>query len=1245
MDAAVGQSPPFGREPLDLPPIGAVDNDALTEDDMMQFVSSAVDAGGGLVGHNTSSFNGLLSEGIPQILTKAFDISKRFKDERTDTANDRRRESVEVSMKFTDVKIGKPSYAMYETGKIQPMYPNYARISDKTYAGKLEMGVEVALTAFYSDKSQETKAVTVPKAIIANIPIMVGCERCHTWNLTREARKGLQEDPNESGGYFIARGTEWVVDWLENISFNTLHVYKKMAPAERVRGEFISQPGGAFENSSQVIIRYMAKGSLTIELNSTKFSRTQMPFYLMFRLLGVTSDREIFEHIVYDVAGETKVAQMMRETVEGAVHHIDPAYAEVHTEVDRARLLEFMAVRLSTFVTNPTAYKTDEEAVKYLNGNLADIIDRIFLPHLGQGPGDRAMKLRYLGMLIHKTLLVDRGILEPTDRDSYSNKRVHGAGVSIAKAFKTQFNNSIVIPVLKSLRRLLRATEFEALLDNTIITAVSNEMKSADLDRTLEQAITSGNKTIQVRRKAMTNRVSSQALERKNPANYHSALRGVSTFNASKAAAKQTERADKMRRVHSSYIGYICVSKSADTGEMVGMKKELALTATVCEASNPRPLIAHLRGDPAVTPAEAVETPHISQKTLACIFVNGVWVGCCADASRLVARYRALRRASQVVPPRATIVWNSVTDDIEFLLDVGRLTRPLLVVDSNLDEYVAARRRKEAGARFVQNVRLTPAHVAQLRAGALTIEDLRAAGVLEWVTPQEAENCLLAPSLDVLRRDRHDPAARYTHCDVEQAIFGLSALVSPLGNHTQPARVTYETNHARQSGGWYCFSAPFRVEKNRFFQHYCEVPLVRTLAYNWLYPNGMNTIVAYMAEGFNQEDSAIVKKSFAQRGGFAGAFYRYEKKELEKDCEFRTPDPAVTKNLRPGASYEKLVDGFTPPGTIVEDGDVVIGCVKKVTAAEGRRGGEAGYQYLDVSEVYRGSEPAVVTNVYTPHGPHDNRFAIVKLRFHRHMGVGDKMSSRAGNKSIMSREAPECDLPYDENGMTPDIIINPHSIPSRMTIGQMFETTLGLRCQEEGVVTDGTSHRKISIDEVAALLAQHGLRYTGKTRLFHGETGEHIDSAIFMGPTFHQRLQKFVKDDEYAVGAYGSTDPLTGQPLDGKNARGGLRVGEMEAWVLQAQGSMMALSEKIFTDSDGRKQTVCRRCGGPAIHNAAQGVYRCPVCRENADLGSLDSCKASVVFQQEMRAANVKVTLGTRPREFEEPAPAAAGPA
>lgn len=234
---------------------------------------------------------------------------------------------------------------------------------------------------------------------------------------------------------------------------------------------------------------------------------------------------------------------------------------------------------------------------------------------------------------------------------------------------------------------------------------------------------------------------------------------------------------------------------------------------------------------------------------------------------------------------------------------------------------------------------------------------------------------------------------------------------------------------------------------NRFFQFYNEMPLVKTIAHNYVIPNGLNTIVAYMIYGgYNQEDSVIVSQSFIDRGGFAGTFYREEKVELESDIEsFGKPDPLITKNLKPGANYEKLVDGFVPVGTVVKKGDIIIGKVAKIRGEKDELN-----KYIDRSVMYGFDEPAVVDAVMRPHGPNDEIFGLMRLRYERNLNIGDKMSSRSGNKGIAALALPTSDMPFTEDGLQPDLIVNPHSHPSRMTNGQMIETTVGQQMPYRG---------------------------------------------------------------------------------------------------------------------------------------------------------------------------------------------------
>lgn len=1218
--------------------ISTVKNESLTKKDMLSFINAVVEQNG-LIGHNLEGYNELVESGINKIMTQLFDIDRTI-------SNDKERDPIKtfrIRIKFYNVHVGKPKCTTYITGKCEELLPATARITGLPYSGSITLKATAILTANFEDGHSEEKITDIPSFQIGEFPIMIGSVKCNTYNIPRNALKELHEDPNDLGGYFIAKRGEYIVDLLENIRYNSIHTHIQMGYKEYVRSEFLSQPGGAFENSSMLTIRYNENNQITIEINSTVSEKVKLPFYIIYRLFGITSDREIAKTIVFDINDNSIITEKILEILEVAFHLSDTNYTNLIYELNREKIIQSIADKISKYLTSQSTIKTEGD-IQRINGDVLKNLDSVILPHMGQSEHSRIKKLRFIGLLIHKTLLVHFGILSPIDRDSYRNKRVHGSGISLAKAFKTQVNNSIVMPIYKQFKKELKSNTWSDITQKTVTDTFQSALSTSDLNKAMEQAITSGNKTIIIKRRAATNRVSSQALERKNILNTFSALRTVVTQNAGNSS-KQTERADMMRRVHPTYTGYICVAQSADSGEKVGMRKQLAMTANVCIAADVLPLKTILKEE--IIPIEQIRHEDMLHKKLARIFINGEWIGCSPDAYSLVNKYRNLRRQGQRVEPRTTIFWDTTVNEVEFWLDVGRLIRPLLIVDSNIEEYTKAMNdihNKVPGAKrieFVQNIRFTKDHVRKLKKKEISLNDLLEEGIVEYIAPEEHENCLIAESIDELFKNKNNVTMQYSHCDIEQSILGLAALMSPYGNHTQPARITHSTNHARQSGGWYALNFPFRTDKNRFFQFYNEIPLVKTFTHDItnnghsLIPsNGSNVIIAYASYGGNnQEDSAIVNQASIDRGLFNGAFFRYEMVELKKGEIFTNPDIAITKNLKPNASYEKLGEkGFIRRGSIVRYGDVIIGRVAKITRLPSD---QHMYQYTDKSVVYRLSEPAVVEDILTPRGVNDEIFGIIKLRYERPLRTGDKLSSRCGNKSIVATMLSQSDMPFTESGMTPDLIINPHSFPSRMTIGQLIETTVGKICSRRGTLTDGTSFLPIDHFQIIEELLKLGYRYNGLERMYNGQTGEYLDSAIFIGPNLEERIQKFVLDDEQVVAGSGPTDATTGQPLGGKHVQGGLRVGEMENWGLASHGAMLNMYEKLSIDSDGRTVYICRNCGNFAVYNEYKNIYICKSCDEYADIASVDSSKTAVLFLEELAASCVGVRAGVTPREFE----------
>jgi DNA-directed RNA polymerase beta subunit len=434
-------------------------------------------------------------------------------------------------------------------------------------------------------------------------------------------------------------------------------------------------------------------------------------------------------------------------------------------------------------------------------------------------------------------------VLEPTDRDSYRNKRVAAAGTSVAKSFKSNFNIAIAQEVRKQLTKEFKNTPFSQV---PLAEAVKSAINSDDLERLLTQSIVNGNKTITIKRIEMTNRLSSQTLYHKNDMNVKSTLNSINAANSN--SNKQNERADEMRRVHPTYLGYIDISQSADTGEKVGMTKQLACTASVCGASSSFNLKAKLRADPDIMDLDNITPSQITEQELAKVFVNGDWVGCCRRSHELARKYRNKRR-HDAIHHLTTIVWEPLIREVYFWTDVGRLMRPLVIVYNNLEEYVDNWRNGDRSIKFHQWVKLTKQHIVGLQNGTTSMDDLRKSRVIEYISPEEQESALVANNIDVLRGHEHDLQRMYTHCDVDQAIFGIVTLAAPLANHSNAVRNTMYTNHRKQSAGWFALNYPYRIDKNTTLQWYCERPIISVIADALTYPNGHNCIVALALHG------------------------------------------------------------------------------------------------------------------------------------------------------------------------------------------------------------------------------------------------------------------------------------------------------------------------------------------------------------------------------------------------------------
>lgn len=1183
----------------------------------------------GLARHHIDSFNNFTAEGVHQIITKLFAIKNDgMKNMLNKTPEDKEIDTISFDVRFTGAYLQPPMKVMRASGFKVPMDPYYARINNMTYSADLSVDVEAKAIAVRKDGKEITKTATIKNHRIAGIPIMVRSAYCHTYNKTKEELVQMKEDPNDEGAYFIINGGEWVIDSTENITYNHAHCHKNRHQGELSRLHFISKPGDAYENSSETILRYMSSGSITVEINSTKFSKIYIPFYIIYVLYGMTSDKEMAQTIVYDVSGgrdsrdlptttSPHVTRKMLDMIDRAFAVEDKVFGHLKTERNKDRLYDMFSTMIHTYVKNPN-YKKDDNAVRFLHYDLMATIDRELLPHIGTDPSVRIKKLWYLGHMINRLLRTELGDLLPTDRDSYRNKRLHSAGVLYPKTFKKFVNVAVIMPAKNLMKKTFEDVSFSRVnLEELVRQAISQ----SELERALIQAITTGNKSIiKLGQQNLTNRMVSQIMNRKNPLNSVAILRTVRSPNGSSAQSKQNERADLMRRVHSTYDGYICVTKSADSGENVGIVKELAISASVSMASSSANLKLILKEDPLIKPIDKI--PPYKIVGMSKVFVNGDWIGCADFGYEVAEKYHALRRAGQI-DRKTTVHWEIESDEVKFWVDFGRMLRPLLIVAVNPETNE-------------QDILLTKQHIYDLRAKRITISDLEEEGILEYISAEEQENCLIAYSIDYLRDHKYDwhPDAskrktdkpiQFTHCEIEQAIVGLTALSSPYANHSQPVRITYQTNMGKQTCGKYALNYPYRTDKDGFLQINNEVPLIRTMVSDYIPSNGQNCIVAFYPSGYNQEDSIETNQQSRNRTTFSGSRLYMEKRKIEENEIVRTPDATLTAD-RKNASYEKLVKGTVQEGVLIEKNDVMIGIVVQLSKSEG----SGKYEYADRSVVYDFDEPAIVEMVVDGQNAEGERFIKVKLRMYRPFIVGDKVASRAGNKGINGAFRSQGSLPFTEDGLTPDICVNPLAFPSRMVVSQIIETVAGLVCIKDGYTKDGTMFMPIGIDILVERMKELGFRDGGKRKMFNGR-GEEITVDIYIGPNYYQRLQKFVIDT-LRISMTGPTSAYSRQPTEGKKSKGGMRLGEMEKDTIAGHGAMDSLHEKFYMDSDGFDMYACANCGSTeVVVNPKENIYKCPNCEDVADIRKVPSAWTTNVMMKTLGALNIGMKVGLEP--------------
>jgi DNA-directed RNA polymerase II subunit RPB2 len=1233
--------------------------DKLREEDLKIYLDAHV-VEKGLSNLHIDSFNNLCANGIHQIICDLFSVEGSVSIENSKIQKSiPNLKTVKFTVTFNNVEIHKPTKNNNDPTENNILYPQEARKLEANYSGAIYIKFTVMAEGFVegSNKPIERSAES-SNVKIGNMPIMVGSNRCNLDGFDPKKRAELGEDPNDKGGYFIIKG-EWVVNMLESRIFNYPHIFRNLGHRNEItRTEIITKQGDAYENSSEMKIRLMTDNGLYITFSSNRFLKDlNIPFYVIFMLMGMHTDKEIFDNIVYGYNPNDVISNHMVTILRLARSITGPQFAEIQkmTSIDdlRQKFVEIVAKHYISTVkkTDMTEVMDLNKTIAHLNSNILSILDKVVMTQVGTSSDKRHEKLRHLGDIIHSQLLTEMEIKASTDRDSFKNKRLNTSGQSLAKVFKQYFNLFIVQKIRLGLSKAFKNTDFNSV---DLVREVVGSFRVEDIEAAIIKSINTGNEEIKINNKSVANRLASEQLHRKNQLNTISTQRTLRV--ASTTSSHQDQRADEMRRVHPSPMFVVCPIQSAPTGESVGMVKQLAISAFIVEAGQSQVLIDFINRDSELIKISDTLPEYIYENKLTKVFVNGRWLGCVKKPYNFIYRYKQYRRKyyfdqetkkykksdRYLINQHTTINWDTSTGKIHFWLDTGRAMYPMLVVRNNseLDPIgqmiLGSTYDKINNKNFRQDLVIDLDSITKVAAKEISAADIHAMGYVDYCSPEELENCLVAENLEQLRKYRDDPAMQFTHCAIPEALVGVPALTCPYADHNQPPRITFQTTQRKQTCGIYALNWAHRYDKHAVVQLRNQLPHAYTLANKYTYPDGVNAIVATIARATNQEDSLEANTHAMQAGLYACIAGNYEKVTRENTEEFRIPKAIEVVEFNQYGDYSKLDNtGVVKIGKMLDKNTVLVG---KVQLQKEEIGGK---KYKDQSAIYGKNEPAIVTDIVAGNDEKEGKeFRKIVYFSSRICGTGEKFSSRHGQKGMTSIDLSQADMPMTESGLSPDLCMNPHAIPSRMTIGQKIETVISKLNALKGTFSDATIFTKVDPHAARKELRKFGYDPKGTERMYNGATGLWIDVKIFIGPTFYQRLQKFGAEEIYAVSS-GPTCSLTRQPLEGRSKSGGLRTGEMEIHCYVSQSNPRFMMEKIREDSDGAMTYACANCGNRTpIVNEKQNILICDICRKNgieSDIVAIPGCWASnILFPNEVNACGIGMKVIVAPYEFKE---------
>lgn len=1210
------------------------DDQSITPEDCWLVISSFFQEKG-LVSQQLDSFDEFIETTIQELV---WEDSHLILDQPAQHTSEDDHENRRYEINFGKIYISKPTQTEGD-GTTHPMFPQEARLRNLTYSSPLY--VDMTKRVFKSDdnnrKDDELEWIEErvenespdTKVYLGKVPIMLRSKFCMLRDLAEHEFYELKECPYDMGGYFVINGSEKVLIAQERSAANIVQVFKKAAPSPI---SHVAEIRSALEKGSRLISSIQIKlygrddkGTSGRTIKATlPYIKEDIPIVIVFRALGIVPDGDILEHICYD-ANDWQMLEMLKPCVE-----------EGFVIQEQEVALDFIGRRGVLGIKR-------EKRIQYAK----DILQKELLPNITQDEGFATRKAFFLGYMVNRLLLCALERKEPDDRDHFGRKRLDLAGPLLANLFRILFKK-LTRDIYNYMQRCVENDkEFNLTL----------AVKSQTITDGLRYSLATGNWGEQ--KKAMSSRAGvSQVLNRYTYSSTLSHLRRTNT------PIGRDGKLAKPRQLHNTHWGLVCPAETPE-GQACGLVKNLSLMSCISVGTPSEPILLFLE-EWGMEPLENYVPSHSPDATRC--FVNGVWVGTHREPALLVETIRNLRRKGDI-SPEVSIIRDIREKEFKIFTDAGRVYRPLFVVDDNPDSDTKG------------DLKLTKDHINRLMRAEYSDYDayddeseygwssLVNEGVIEYVDAEEEETIMIAMTPEDLEASKStlseseqkslqmqeqelDPAKRikptyvgslhtFTHCEIHPSmILGVAASIIPFPDHNQSPRNTYQSAMGKQAMGLFLTNYSVRMDTMANILYYPQKPLATTRSMEYLkfreLPAGQNAIVAIACySGYNQEDSMIMNQSSIDRGLFRSLFFRsymdLEKRQGMKALEtFEKPSRSDTLRLKHG-TYDKLdEDGIITPGVRVSGEDIIIGKTTPIPPDAEELGQRTQYHTKrDASTPLRSTESGLVDQVLLTTNGDGAKFVKVRMRTTKVPQIGDKFASRHGQKGTIGVTYRHEDMPFTRQGITPDLIINPHAIPSRMTVAHLIECLLSKVSSLSGLEGDASPFTDVTAEEISKLLREHGYHSRGFEVMYNGHTGKKLMAQIFFGPTYYQRLRHMV-DDKIHARARGPVQVLTRQPVEGRSRDGGLRFGEMERDCMIAHGTAGFLKERLMEASDAFRVHVCGVCGlMSVIANLKKNQFECRSCKNKTNIYQVHIPYAAKLLFQELMSMNISPRLYT----------------